>query len=149
MSSPMFRIMILVSVGIASGVSANARADDAQCVVAGRLDDAGRWAPRFTNMRLLDDRGNPITAASRTALAGIRQTILSDRALLSNCGVGQLLPRLDDRAAMTPGDPVPALSAGPAPLKVADVRYTPLRSGGALVELRVNPPTDRIVMVKP
>lgn len=116
---------------------------EAQCIVAGRLSDA-RWAPRLAGVQLLGGDGRVVTAASREALAAVKQARLSQPALLSRCDGDAPLFQADGEA---PGrrTQVPAVAAGT--VEVEGVAFPKLRTGGELVELRVRVPAQRVVMV--
>jgi hypothetical protein len=117
---------------------------EGQCIVAGRVSDA-RWAPRLAGVTLLGANGQALTGASREALAGVKQARLARPALLSKCDGDQPLANGDKEAAGRKG-PVPALSAGL--VDVESVAFPKLRTtGGELVELRVRPAAERVVML--
>lgn len=113
------------------------------CIVAGRVSD-GRWAPRLAGVQLLGDNGRVIRAASPDALAGVRQARLARPALLSRCDGAAALAQADHEPPLR-REPVPALSAGV--VEVEAVSFPKLRTGGALVELKVRAPAQRVVML--
>lgn len=117
---------------------------DATCILAGRLADDGRWAPRFEGVQLLGESGQPVATRGKPALDQVRQARLAQPALLSACTGGQPLHRADGEPDQ-PKSAVPALSAGL--VEVESVAFPPLRTGGALVELKVRVPDDRVVML--
>lgn len=138
------RLLIALALA-ATGVAAQAQAPaDATCILAGRLSDDGRWAPRFEGVQLLGESGQPIATRGKPALDQVRQARLAEPALLSACGGGQPLHRADGEPDQ-PKAAVPALSAGL--VEVEAVALPPLRTGGTLVELRVRVPGDRVVML--
>jgi len=118
-------------------------AGDNSCIVAGRLNDEARWAPRMARVELLGQDGRAVTSADKGALAGVKQVRLSAPALLSRCdGDGQL--------ALGPESPgakerVPAI--GPGTIAVESVSFPKMRRGGELVELKVTVPAERVTMV--
>ena len=118
-------------------------AGDNNCIVAGRLNDEARWAPRMAGVELLGQDGRAVTSADKQVLAGIKQVRLSAPALLSRCdGDGQL--------ALGPESPgakerVPAI--GPGTVAVESVSFPKLRRGGELVELKLTVPAERVTMV--
>lgn len=122
---------------------AAAQSGESQCIVAGRLSDEARWAPRMAGVDLLAQDGRAITAADKPSLSNVRQVRLAAPALLSRCdGEGQLV-RGPDNAG--PKSPAPAI--GPGVVAVEAVSYPKLRRGGQLVELRLTVPADRVVML--
>lgn len=116
---------------------------DAQCIVAGRLSD-GLWAPKFATVHLFGDQGRPIATPTRQALAGVRRATLDQPALLSRCDGDGPLANADADPPARKGE-VPAVAAGN--VEVEGVSFPRLRTGGALVELRVRVPAERVVMV--
>lgn len=138
------RLLIGLSLA-ATGLAAQAQAPaDASCILAGRLSDDGRWAPRFEGVQLLGGNGQPIAARGKPALDQVRQARLAEPALLSACSGGQPLHRADGEPDQ-PKSAVPALSAGL--VEVESVAFPPLRTGGTLVELKVRVTGDRVVML--
>ncbi len=138
------RLLIGISLA-AAGLAAQAQAPaDATCILAGRLSDDGRWAPRFEGVQLLGESGQPIAARGKPALDQVRQARLAQPALLSTCSGGQPLHRADGEPD-PPKSAVPALSAGV--VEVEAVALPPLRTGGTLVELKVRVTEDRVVML--
>jgi len=123
--------------------AAGAQAADASCITAGRLDAEGRWAPQFQTVRLLDEAGRALPARNRADLTRVRGVEITQPALLSTCDGERALTRGDDTA--TPKAPVPA--AKPGRLVVDGVGFPKLQSGGELVELKVQVPPDRVMMV--
>jgi hypothetical protein len=127
---------------LAASVSAFAQAGDNQCILAGRLGDAG-WAPRLQGVQLLGADGKAITSANKQALAAVKQVRLSAPALLSSCdGNGELALGPD---ALGPKSKAPAIGAGVA--VVESVSFPKLRRGGELVELKLTVPADRVTLV--
>lgn len=121
------------------------QADPGSCIVAGRLNDQGGWAPRFAGVQLLGADGKAVGSASRTALAGVRQARLAQPALLSRCDGNAALARADNEPAATKSQ-VPAVTAGL--VDVEAVAFPALRTGGALVELKLRPlAADRVALV--
>ncbi|MDQ6880815.1 MAG: hypothetical protein M3150_01820 [Pseudomonadota bacterium] len=119
-----------------------AQTSEAGCIVAGRLGDAG-WAPRMQGVQLLAQDGSAVSAASKSALAGVKQVRLSAPALLSRCDGSNALALGPD----VPGarNKVPAI--GPGTIPVESVSFPRLRRGGELVELRLTVPAERVTMV--
>lgn len=118
-------------------------AADARCITAGRLDGGGRWAPQFAGVRLLDEGGRVLSQPARDALSRVREAELTEPALLSRCDGNAPLAKGDDAPA--PKASVPAASRGR--LKVTAVAFPKLQTGGELVELQVQVPLDRVVMI--
>lgn len=129
----------------AAGLGAQAQVPaEGACILAGRLADDGRWAPRLEGVQLLGDSGQPIATRGKAALDQVRQARLAQPALLSTCSGGQPLHRADGDPDQ-PKSAVPSLSAGL--VEVESVAFPPLRTGGTLVELKVRVPGDRVVML--
>jgi len=119
-------------------LSTAATAADPECLLAGRIDDAGRWAPRAPGVALLDAQGREL--APSDAPTSARRVRLDQPAALSRCDRDRPLAR-GDGGTTAPG-PVPA--ASPGVLEVVAVHRPPLRVGGTLVELEVKvPPQQR------
>ncbi len=134
------------SLALATGLllaSAGAQAADASCITAGRLDADGRWAPQFQTVRLLDEAGRALPTRTRADLSRVRGVEITQPALLSTCEGERALTRGDDTT--TAKAPVPA--AKPGRLAVDGVGFPKLQSGGELVELKVQVPPDRVVMI--
>jgi hypothetical protein len=118
-------------------------AGDNNCIIAGRLSDQARWAPRMTGVELLGQDGKAVTAADKHSLAGVRQVRLGSPALLSRCdGSGQLAVGPD-----TPGAKSPVPAIGPGTVAVESVSFPKMRRGGELVELKLAVPAERVTMV--
>jgi hypothetical protein len=136
------RIPVLAALALAASVQAFAQSGDNQCILAGRLGEAG-WAPRLPGVQLLDAGGKAVTSADKQALAGVKQVRLTAPALLSRCdGNGELALGPD---ALGPKSQVPAVSAGVVP--VESVNFPKLRRGGELVELKLTVPAERVTLV--
>ncbi|RYF36463.1 MAG: hypothetical protein EOO25_20845 [Comamonadaceae bacterium] len=137
------RSSLIAGLALAAGVSAFAQAaGDNQCILAGRLGDAG-WAPRLSGVQLLGADGRAITSADKQVLAGVKQVRLSAPALLSRCdGNGELALGPD---AAGPKSAVPAIGAGV--VAVEAVSFPRLRRGGELVELKLTVPAERVSLV--
>ncbi|MDB5874151.1 MAG: hypothetical protein JWQ07_3593 [Ramlibacter sp.] len=137
-----------VAAGLAFAAAAIALPSSAQveagnCILAGRLSDDAKWAPRMAGVELLGQDGRAVTGADKQALSGVRQVKLSAPALLSRCdGSAQLALGPD---APGPKAKVPAI--GPGVVAVEAVSFPKLRRGGELVELRLAVPADRVVML--
>ncbi len=116
---------------------------DAQCILAGRLSDTGRWAPMMEGVELLGADGRPVQSTSRQALLSVRQARLAAPALLSRCDREATLAEGPENPG--PKGAVPALTAGV--VTVESVHFPKLRRGGELVELRVSVPADRVTLV--
>jgi hypothetical protein len=116
---------------------------DNNCIVAGRLNDEARWAPRMVGVELLGQDGRAVTSADKRTLANIKQVRLSAPALLSRCdGDGQLALGPESPGAK---EKVPAI--GPGTVPVESVSFPKMRRGGELVELKVTVPAERVTMV--
>jgi len=117
-------------------------AQASSCITAGRMD-AGKWAPQFQSVRLLDEAGKSLPVKTKSELARVRSVELTEPTLLSVCAGDQPLTRGDETPA--PKGPVPA--AKPGRFSVAGVGFPKLQVGGELVELKVTVAPDQIVMV--
>jgi len=122
--------------------STAAQASDGSCISAGRLNSDGRWAPQFQAVRLLDEAGRTLATRSKTDLSQVRGVELSEPALLSICTGERGLTREDQAGTKSP---VPA--AKPGRLVVDGVGYAKLKTGGELVELKVQILAEQVVMI--
>ena len=129
---------------VASAFASAAQASEAQCLLAGRVNSDGRWAPQASGMQLLDASGKPLTGATQSQLAAVEAVRLTQPALLAKCDAGQAMA---DGGAGTGKTPVPALSAGNAPIEVQALATLSGRTGGQWIELRVSVPAERVVML--
>lgn len=137
----------VIAAGFAAAVAAPAFAQtgDGNCILAGRLSMEQQWAPRFVGVQLLGQDGKAISASDKQALSSVRQVRLTQPALLSRCDGDRELALGDESAG--PKTKVPAAKAGPGLLAVESVNFPKMRRGGELVELKVNVPADRVVML--
>ncbi len=124
-------------------LASTAQTLETSCITAGRLDEAGRWAPQFRSVRLLDGAGQPVVVRQKSDLQKVRAAALSEPALLSTCEGNQALQR--GEASPSPKTPAPALK--PGTVSVAGVGFPKLQVGGELVELKVQLSSEQIVMV--
>ena len=115
-----------------------------QCIVAGRLNEDSRWAPRFSNVELLGPKGRVIRESRREALNDVRQVRVIEPALLTKCDDDREVPIGEETPI--PKEPVPAIGRGV--VDVDGVAFPKLRRGGELVELRLRFAPERVVMVK-
>lgn len=142
----MTHLRIALACALALGAAAPSFAQGAgenSCILAGRLSDEGKWAPRMAGVELLGQDGKLVTASDKQALAGVRQVKLSAPALLSRCdGNGQLA--LGPEA---PGAKSAAPALGRGVVTVESVSFPKLRRGGEMVELKVTVPAERVTMV--
>ena len=138
------RIFIAATLAAIASLPAAAQGEG-QCIVAGRINDAGQWAPRFVAVQLRGADGKVLVRADRATLANVRSAELAQPALLSRCdGNGELM-RVPDSEAAGSKTAVPALSRGR--VEVEAVSFPKLRTGGTLVELKVRAPAERVVML--
>ena len=139
-------VAALAALAAAAALTSSAQQLNAgQCIVAGRVTDQQKWAPKFDGLQLMAARGRIVTSADRTALADVQQVRIMKPALLTKCdGDGDLM-RADEQPVV-PKEPVPAV--GPGVVDVEGVSFPKLRRGGELVELRLKLPLERVVMVK-
>ena len=115
----------------------------ASCITAGRLDSAGRWAPQFNTVRLLDEAGKPLMATSKPELLRVRSAELTEPALLSACEGEKALQHGDDAPSSKAS--VPAVK--PGKVMVVGVGFPQLQIGGELVELKVQVTPEQTMMV--
>ena len=135
--------VLACALALAAPLSAFAQAADGQCILAGRLGDAG-WAPRMAGVQLLGQDGKAVTRADKQSLAGVKQVRLSAPALLSRCdGNGELAQGPESAG---PKSAVPAV--GPGVVNVESVAFPKLRRGGELVELKLSGvPAERVTLL--
>jgi Flp pilus assembly protein TadD len=125
-----------------SGASTSSLAGK-QCILAGRLNSNGQWAPLFPGVTLLNEQGQPVSGSSKKTLAIVKTVRLTESALLSQCNGNQPLMSGDSGAAVKAL--TPAVKPDPAALKVEMIYYPPLRVAGQLVELQLAVPADRVI----
>ncbi len=125
--------------------AAAAQTPQPQCILAGRLNPEGRWAPQASGMQLLDAAGKPVSGAAQNTLASVKAVLLAEPALLSACNAGQAMASGDTSSGSK--SPTPALTAGNVPIEVLAMATLPGRAGGQWVELRVSVPAERILML--
>jgi hypothetical protein len=118
---------------------------DAQCILAGRLSSEGRWAPVASGVTLLDASGQRIRSAGQPALSSVKAVRLSEPALLAKCNGNQ--PMADGDAREGSKSPAPAVMAGNAPINVQASATIPGRAGGQWVELRLDTPPERVILL--
>lgn len=118
---------------------------EAQCILAGRVNSEGRWAPQASGMQLLDAAGKPVSGAAPSKLSTIKAVRLAEPALLASCNAGQAMA--DGDASEGSKSSVPALAAGNIPVQVQAMNTLPGRAGGQCVELRLNVPAERVMML--
>ena len=118
---------------------------DAQCILAGRVNSDGRWAPLAQGMQLLGVSGEQIRDANTAALASVKAVRLSAAAVLTQCNAGQgIADGLTMSGAKTA---VPALKAGDAPIAVQATALLPGRGNAQWVELKLTVPAERITLL--
>jgi hypothetical protein len=113
------------------------------CVLAGRVNEAGQWAPKFKHVEILDAQGKTLDAKQLDQVKSVR---VNKPAPLSLCH-GTNTPLTKDNSPQA-GSKTPSqhLSGAKQPVQVQAVYQPSLRSGGSLVELKVAPSANRIVM---
>jgi hypothetical protein len=129
-----------------SGTGAPTQASDTgQCILAGRINSDGNWAPLAQGLQLMDAAGQMTSGTATVALDAIKEVRISKPALLARC---------QNKEPMANGDPssgrksaAPAVKAGSQALPVLAASVLPSRSGGQWVELRLSVPGERIVQV--
>jgi hypothetical protein len=132
----MYKLMSSVTVLMcASGFLAGA-AQAGQCVVAGRVDDASRWAPRVAAVQLFNAQGKPVLASDKASFASVTQVKLTKAVPVSACDGGQAIKKVDELSGAI-GD-LKSLYMQPTDgmIAVKSVRFPALRSG-SLVELEL------------
>lgn len=150
------RILILCFSAAASAVyaqqaptaiaaSAVGQIADAQCILAGRVSNDGRWAPQAQGVQLLGAGGTQIRGANQAAIASVRAVRLSEPALLTQCNAGQAMA--DGLTAGGVKGAVPALKAGDAPIAVQAMAMLAGRGNAQWVELRVAVPAERVTLL--
>jgi hypothetical protein len=118
---------------------------DASCILAGRLNQEGRWAPAANGVMLLDAAGQRIRGSGQAALASVKAVRLTEPALLAQCNGNQAFA--DGDASKGSKSPAPVVTAGNVALKVQATALAPGRSGGQWVELRLDVPPERVIML--
>jgi hypothetical protein len=144
-------LRVALACGLAlAGATSLAQEGGSSCIVAGRLSDEGRWAPRMAGVELLGQDGRPVASADKQALSGVRQVRLSAPALLSRCDGNYQLSLGPESPGGVPDAKAPAQKIGPGVLPVEAVSFPKLRRGGELVELRLTlppGPAQRVTML--
>jgi len=137
------RIALACGLAVTALTSSYAQGNENNCILAGRLSDEARWAPRMAGVELLGQDGRAVTSPDKQALSAVRQVRLSAPALLSRCdGDAQLALGPESPGAK---GPVPAIGPGVVPVEA--VNFPKLRRGGELVELKLTVPAERVTMV--
>ena len=137
------RIALACGLALAAAASFAQGAGENSCIVAGRLNDEARWAPRMAGVQLLGQDGRAVTSADKQALGRVKQVRLAAPALLSRCdGDGQLA-----LGPESPGAKGPVPAVGPGTIAVESVSFPKMRRGGELVELKLTVPAERVTMV--
>lgn len=121
------------------------QAGEAHCILAGRLNSEGRWAPAASGVQLLNASGQRVLGAELSVLAGVKAVRLAEPALLSKCNSGQAMA--DGDASAGGKSPAPAVNAGNKPIQVQAMSTLPGRAGGQWVELRLSVPAERVLMI--
>jgi hypothetical protein len=129
----------------AAASAAAPQAGDAQCILAGRLNSEGRWAPAASGVTLLDASGQRIRSAGKPALESVKAVRLAEPAMLAKCNGNQ--PLADGDASTGSKSPAPAVTAGNAALSVQATALAPGRAGGQWVELRLDVPPERVILL--
>lgn len=140
--SHLFRAALL---GACLAASTAAQASDAQCILAGRLNGDGLWAPAARGVTLLDAAGQRIRGSSQSDLNAVKAVRLNQNALLASCQGNQ--PLADGNANPGRKGPAPAVTASPAALNVQAMALVPGRAGGQWVELRLDLPPERVTLL--
>jgi hypothetical protein len=145
-STPKALLSLLALLGVTLAPSITWAQD--QCILAGRLNADGQWAPRMAGVALLGGQGQPITGGSAEALAQVKQVRVGRDAALSACNDKQAIAKGGDGPSAK--TPVPAVKAGKAALDVTAVNTLPLeKAGGSWVELKLAAVPPERLMLKP
>lgn len=116
------------------------------CVLAGRVNEAGNWAPQLAGVQLLDAQGKLLRGAAETVLPRLKQIAVSKPLPLSACHASATpLPELKEATA-SKREKSQHLMASAQPIEVGAVYRPSLRSGGSLIELQVFAPQARIAI---
>jgi hypothetical protein len=116
------------------------------CVTAGRINDAGQWAPQLEGLRFLDAEGKVLRGTPEDILKKLKQISVSKPLPLSACQASvSPLPELKE-APGAKREKSQHLTASTKLVEVSAVHRPGLRSGGSLVELQVLAPATRIAM---
>ena len=116
---------------------------DKTCILAGRLNTDGRWAPLARGVTLLNAQGERVSASSKKALDTVTTVRLGEPALLSQCNGNK--PLVSGESTTGSKTPAPAIKPGSMALNVEAIYYPPVRAGGQWVELQLVLPADRVV----
>lgn len=133
--------LALTAANLALPAAAQASGDS--CILAGRLSDDGRWAPRMAGVQLLGPNGKVIAGAGKAGLSSVKQVRLTAPALLSQCDGDRQL----GLGPESPGRKTAVPAIGPGIVAVESVQYPKLRRGGEMVELQIAVPADRVTMI--
>jgi hypothetical protein len=116
------------------------------CVSAGRVNEAGQWAPQLAGVQMLDAQGKVLRGAPDAVLPQLKQISVSKPLPLSACHASATpLPELKEAAASR-REKSQHLMASAQPIEVGAVYRPSLRSGGSLIEIQVLAPQARIAM---
>jgi hypothetical protein len=138
---------LFVGVALCAALAApSLQASEAQCILAGRLNQEGRWAPAASGVQLLDAAGQRISSSGQPKLEAIKAVRIAEPALLAQCNAGQAMAD-GDANKKSSKSPAPALAAADAPVSVQATAMLPGRAGGQWVELRLEVPAERLVML--
>jgi hypothetical protein len=122
---------VTVVLGTLTGV-----AHAGQCVVAGRVDDSHRWAPRVSAIELFNAQGKKVMASDKAAFASVTQIKLLKAVPLSSCNAEQPVKKVDDLSGSVTDLKSLYMQPTDGMIAVKSVRFPSLRSG-ALVELEI------------
>jgi hypothetical protein len=124
------KVLVILLSGICAGAQAG------QCVVAGRLDDANRWAPRLSALQMFDAQGKAIKASDKAGLALVTQVRVLKAVPISSCDGTRAITKVDDLASASSSASPSFLAAGKRLVPVKGVSFPSIRTG-ALVELEI------------
>jgi hypothetical protein len=109
-----------------------------QCVVAGRLNEANQWAPRFAAVQLYDAQSKIVLLSDKAALSTVTQAKINKAVPLSSCDGNQSLKKTDDLTDGGNARKPNFMQATDGLVAVKSVAYPSLRSGnGSLVEIQI------------
>ncbi|MBC5763587.1 hypothetical protein [Ramlibacter albus] len=138
-----YRPLLLALLAAAPMVASAQGINAGNCIVAGRLNEDGRWAPRFDSVQLLGGKDRVIKESKREALHDTQRVRITKPAVLTRCDGDREIARGEETTI--PKEPVPAVA--PGAYEVESIAFPRLRRGGELVEVKLKLPVERVVMV--
>jgi hypothetical protein len=132
----MFKFISAVTVVFGSLIGAAQSAQAGQCVVAGRVDDASRWAPRVAAVQLFNATGKQVLASDKAAFASVTQVKIMKAVPVSSCDGSQAVKKVDDLSGNASDVKSFYMQPTDGMIAVKSVSFPALRSG-SLVELEL------------